>query len=124
MNMLTKKVHGNTGKLRSLETRLKIALSHLGKSSGAKGKLINVGSTNSKWKGNRVGYRALHYWVERQLGKAKECQECGLTKIPKGLQRYFGWANKSHKYKRDTADWMQLCMQCHKIYDKQYEQYT
>jgi hypothetical protein len=29
----------------------------------------------------------------------------------------FDWANKSGKYMRDIADYIQLCPSCHKLYD-------
>ncbi len=28
------------------------------------------------------------------------------------------WANISHKYKRDLDDWIEMCVPCHKAYDK------
>jgi len=77
------------------------------------------GENNFNWKGNKVGYRALHNWIENHLGKPLNCSNCGLNKIPKGKKRYFQWANISHKYKRDLNDWIRLCVKCHlskKIY--------
>lgn len=76
------------------------------------------GENNPSWKGDKVGYYGLHCWVRKQLGKANHCEECGLDKIPDGMKRYFQWANKSHKYKRDLKDWKQMCIKCHKQYDK------
>lgn len=66
---------------------------------------------NHKWKGDKVGYRALHYWVERQLGKPKKCEFCLTEKA------IFHWANKSGSYLRDKSDWLRLCAKCHKEYD-------
>jgi len=71
-----------------------------------------------EWKGNDVGYRGLHSWVTKHLGKAHRCELCKLNKIPKKFKRYFQWANISHKYKRNLKDWIQLCIKCHKKYDK------
>ena len=73
------------------------------------------GKDNNKWKGDKVGYYALHDWIERQLGKPKKCEECGTTE-----NRMYHWANKSHKYKRELTDWLRLCVPCHKIYDLNY----
>lgn len=70
-----------------------------------------------RWKGQNVGYRALHRWVEKILGKAKRCVLCGLIKKPNGMKRYFQWANISREYRRIPEDWMQLCVKCHKFYD-------
>lgn len=71
------------------------------------------GEENHKWKGDSVGYTALHTWVARQLGKPDKCEHCGDTS-----KRRYEWANKSHKYLRDTNDWVRLCLPCHKRYDK------
>lgn len=69
-----------------------------------------LGEKNCNWKGDNVGYDALHSWIRRKLGKADKCSECGKTS---GVQ----WANKSHEYKRDLLDWEKLCNRCHKIFD-------
>lgn len=68
------------------------------------------GERNNKWKGDRVGYNALHAWVGRQLGKPKECSNCGFTS---DNGRQFHWANISGKYFRDLSDWERLCASCH-----------
>lgn len=65
---------------------------------------------NKKWKGDSVGYGALHDWVKRRLGKASLCSECFSTD---NVQ----WANKSQEYKRELSDWLQLCASCHAKYD-------
>ena len=67
------------------------------------------------WKGNDVGYEALHGWVEKHLGKPKKCEHCRTTK-----KKIYHWSNKYHKYnRRKLSDWQRLCMRCHFIYDKQ-----
>lgn len=73
----------------------------------------SIGDSNGKWKGDIVGYKALHTWVSRQLGKPNKCEHCGDTS-----RRRYEWANKSHKYLRDANDWIRLCLPCHKKYDK------
>lgn len=68
-----------------------------------------------QWKGDCVGYRALHHWVKRHKGEPTKCVFCGKEKTtPKSIH----WANKSHQYKRDLTDWLQLCVNCHIRYDK------
>lgn len=131
------RVPWNKGKHHSEETRLKMSLNHanfkgknhplFGKyhsneakkkmSLTRKGKYLDESSPH--WKGNNVGYRTLHTWVKNHLGKANHCEYCGLNKIPEGKKRYFQWANKSHNYLRELADWLQLCIKCHKQYDRQ-----
>lgn len=72
-----------------------------------------TGKNNSKWKGNDVGYFGLHTWIARRLGKAKRCIKC---KTIKNIE----WANKSHKYRREINDWIELCRKHHCEYDKNY----
>lgn len=70
----------------------------------------NFGSNNLKWKGDEVGYGALHTWVKRQKGKAIICVDCGSSN---NIQ----WANISKEYKRDLLDWKSLCGICHRRFD-------
>lgn len=70
----------------------------------------NKANKNVNWKGDNVGYYALHMWLRREYGNPLKCDECGKTK---NIQ----WANKSYKYLRDRDDWMQLCQKCHFAYD-------
>ena len=74
-----------------------------------------VGDKNSKWKGDNVGYRSLHRWVESKLGKPKFCEECGNRELN---HRQYHWSNISGSYKRQVIDWQRLCAKCHKAYDK------
>jgi len=106
-----------TGKKRSEETKEKLR---------EKGKLNPpnkdyfknhkfVGINHANWKGDKVGYYALHTWVQRTLGKPETCEHCGKTGL-KG--RAIQWANKSGKYKRKVTDWLRLCTKCHYNYDR------
>lgn len=71
-----------------------------------------IGENNHKWKGDEVGYHALHHWVRRHAGSASMCEECRVE----GLSRYH-WANISGEYQRNLDDYRQLCPSCHKSYD-------
>lgn len=73
---------------------------------------LNTGEKHPLWKGSEATYRVIHRWVERVLGKARECHDCGKT------EGRIHWANKNHKYKRNTEDWISLCPKCHGQYDK------
>ena|SRR3990167_2868482 len=68
------------------------------------------GDKNGRWKGDDVGYYALHDWVRSKAGIPKVCKHCGGTNKVQ-------WANMSGKYKRDLTDWMTLCYWCHRKYD-------
>jgi len=74
---------------------------------------LNHGSNNARWKGDDVGYAGIHKWIYKALGRPLRCEHCGDTY----KKRVLNWANKSHKYKRDTRDWMALCCSCHRKYD-------
>lgn len=70
-----------------------------------------TGEKNCNWKGDEVGYSALHDWIQSQLGTPDTCENCeqsGLT----GHQIH--WHNIGHEYKRNLTDWMRLCAKCHK----------
>ncbi len=73
-----------------------------------------IGEKHWKWKGEDVGYRSLHHWVIRNLGKAKRCSICGKE----GTGREIHWANIDHKYRRNTEDFIEMCAECHGEYDK------
>jgi hypothetical protein len=75
---------------------------------------VHLGNRIPHWKGDRVGYEALHEWVERWGGKKRACELCGTTKAKK-----YDWSNKSGEYKRDLSDWQRICVKCHFNYDKE-----
>ena len=87
----------------------------LGKTAWNKNKKATwaIGEKSVVWKGDDVGYRALHYWVERRLGKPKCCDFCGSLE-----SKRYSWANKSGNYLRDITDWIRLCSKCHYKYDR------
>ena len=66
------------------------------------------------WKGDKVGNKALHGWIRRQLGESLQCEKCGKV-VERTTQIH--WSNKSGMYLRDLNDWQRLCVPCHKKYD-------
>lgn len=78
-------------------------------------RLANTGKNSHAWKGENAGNRAIHQWVERQKGKAKE-HICVICKKEQACQ----WSNKNHKYKRNLDDWQTVCRKCHEKYDIKY----
>ena len=89
----------------------------IGRISPKKGKHYpqTQGKNHYAWKGDKVGYNALHSWVVKYLGRPDTCEHCDKS----GLSGHkVQWASKSHKYKRDLADWVRLCPKCHSIYDE------
>ena len=73
---------------------------------------FNLGEKSGMWKGNEVGYGALHSWIGRRLGKASSCILEDLT--CKGV---FDWANIDGEYKRDLNDFIPLCRSHHTRFD-------
>lgn len=71
---------------------------------------INRAEANGHWKGDGVGYFALHAWMRRHLAKPESCTDCGEIKR-------LELANISQEYKRDLRDWEWLCRRCHMIKD-------
>lgn len=98
------KPNGRKGMIFSAEIREKMSIGSKGKKSNEK---------NSQWKGDQVGYFALHNWVKRHLGKPLSCKMEDLT-----CKGKFEWANISRKYLRDLTDWMSLCKSHHYRYDR------
>lgn len=70
------------------------------------------GKNHHQYKGENAGYRSIHLWVQKRLGKPTECEKCGKT----GDRIHL--ASKSHQYKRDLDDWIALCAKCHWKYDQ------
>ena len=104
------------GRIVTEETREKLRQSHQGPRPWRRGVKIPKISREKHyaWKGDGVGYHALHEWVQKELGKPDTCEHCkrsGLT----GMSIH--WANRSQEYKRDISDWIRLCVSCHRVYD-------
>lgn len=57
---------------------------------------------NPDWRGEKVGYHAVHKWIQKSLIKPQTCRDCNQ---PKKLEL----ANLSGEYKRDITDWEWLC---------------
>jgi len=75
-----------------------------------KGDIRISGEKNKFWKGDKVGNKALHSWVSRQIGNPHKCLLCekeGRVEL----------SNKNGKYTRELSNWQWLCSKCHKKYD-------
>jgi hypothetical protein len=67
-------------------------------------------SDNSQWKGETAGYSAKHTWLWRNMTKTGTCTNCGAV-------RKTEWANVSGEYHHDPADYVELCVPCHRRRD-------
>lgn len=70
----------------------------------------HIGELNNMWRGDKVGYSAVHAWVRRHGVKPELC-ECCHKVPPRDL------ANISGNYLRDVNDWEYLCRRCHMLKD-------
>lgn len=91
----------------SEETKKRISDKLKGVTPWNKGKkqLSITGEKHYLWSGNMVGYRALHTWINKNLGKASKC-------INGHIAKRYCWANKSGEYKRILSDWKEVCTSC------------
>lgn len=75
---------------------------------------INNMRKNGMWKGENVGYCAIHDFIKYHVKKPTRCHECNKIKR-------LDLHNKSHKYLRDFYDWEWLCRRCHMVKDGRLE---
>lgn len=69
-----------------------------------------IGEKNPIWRGDQVGYSALHGWVKRWRPRPDKCSSCKtIGKVD--------LANISQEYRRDLNDWEWLCRKCHMTKD-------
>lgn len=73
-------------------------------------RLSKLGKKNPMWKGNNVGYFALHEWVRSRKQKPLLCEMCN-KKPPLDL------ANITGIYNRDSKNWKYICRRCHMVSD-------
>lgn len=73
---------------------------------------IRQGAEHPSWKGDDVGYAALHKRVETARGTPKACSVCGAT----DPDRVYDWANLTGNY-HDAQDYARMCRSCHSAFD-------
>lgn len=70
------------------------------------------GGRASWWKGDEVGYRALHTYLNIHYPKSGGCEECGeQASTDYALIR-------GRNYTRNREDYRELCRPCHVDYDR------
>lgn len=75
---------------------------------------IFVGNNHANWKGDNIGYSALHNWIRRHLVKPDLCEKCNLVE-PKHVACVTG------VYDRDFKNWRWWCVRCHMNHDGNVE---
>ena len=113
ITLIDNQAYWKARKARSEETREKMSKSKKGKKGHPHTEehkiymsKIQMGPHNGMWKGDQVGYQALHDWVHRRIPRPPYCPSCGLNKR-------LHTCNISGKYIRDISDWEYLCQRCH-----------
>lgn len=107
--------------IRTPEIIEKYRKSHLGKKLSRENKenisKAIIGDKNPRWAGNKIGYYGLHTWMRKTFGKANKCE---LNSIHKSWR--YEWALiKGKTYERKRENFIMLCLNCHRSYDKQKE---
>ncbi len=69
---------------------------------------------NGNWGGDKVGYHGIHSWLKNYYGKADRCEN---NNCPIKCLKYEWALLKSCKYERRRANFIRLCVSCHKKYD-------
>ena len=114
----------------SAESRAKMSAANVGRRHTAETRkrisetlraMQRTGARTYNWKGDDVGYSALHAWVARYKEKTGVCTDCGNEV---GTTRRTGteWANVSGRYLRDLDDFVELCIPCHRARDSRKTQ--
>ena len=114
------------GRRHSAESRAKMSAANAGRRHTAETRkrisetlraMQRTGARTHNWKGDAVGYGALHAWVARHKKKTGVCSDCGNEV---GTTRGTGteWANVSGRYLRDLEDFVELCIPCHRTRDR------
>ena len=92
----------NKGRKFSDDHKRKIGIAHLGMK---RPDLAEYNRTHIKreaeihsWKGDDVGYIAIHNWAHRHVGLKDKCELCGSTER-------LEMSNTSQQYKREVGDW-------------------
>lgn len=102
------------GKKFSEEYRRKLSEAHKGKKLSEEHArnmgLVRRGEKNPKWKGDNVGYFALHSYLRRHMPLPQICPRCNKSP-PRHL------ANITGIYNRDFKNWEYMCVKCHVGFD-------
>lgn len=67
--------------------------------------MTHTGSNHPQWKGNLVGYSALHIWVKKRMVVPNECPTCGEDKK-------LELSNLNYVYNRSLTNWIMECRSC------------
>jgi len=78
----------------------------------------NKGEKSGLWKGEKVGYSAIHCWLKVNFGKADRCHSPVMSSSRPCSKKYEWALKKGRKYARRRENFFMSCTSCHKIYDQ------
>lgn len=85
---------------------------------------VKYGEDHWAYQKENPSYRAVHAWIVKKYGKAKQCENTKCVYPRKDRRgkmmiepKSYQWANISGEYKRDRSDFKELCASCHKLFD-------
>lgn len=111
------KLYTTKGKPKSEETKRRMSIASKGMkkpwTAERNKKYRTLGDRHTNWKGDEVGYIAMHNWAHRHVKLKESCESCGSIKR-------LEMANISQQYKRELTDWKTLCRVCHLAYDLEF----
>lgn len=58
------------------------------------------------------GYASRHVCIKKLYGPPTRCETCSVE------GKKYEWSNVSGKYLLDRKDWQELCVGCHRLYDR------
>ena len=73
-----------------------------------------LGKDNPMWKGDNIGYAAIHIWLQVNFGVASKCEALDCV----GASQHYEWAllkGKTHQRRREN--YQEMCVSCHRKYD-------
>jgi len=110
----------NKGKIgvqpHSEATRLKMSKTRKGMKKSPLWIAKHSGANHHGWKGDDVGYWALHDYIERLKPRPDCCEKCEKP------HRRLYLHNKDHLYSRNPDDYIYLCPKCHAKAEKELKE--
>jgi hypothetical protein len=78
----------------------------------------NRGDKSGLWKGDNIGYKAVHLWLKVNFGKANRCEAPLRLPIQPCSNKYEWALKRNKKCERKRENFFMSCTSCHKTYDK------
>lgn len=77
----------------------------------------SAGELNGRWLGDAINQKSVHVWLRHWSEKSQLCEGCDFKPTDSNKLQF---ANRSLEYRRDPADYLHLCVNCHRFFDSKY----